>query len=435
MATSFENKFNALKALCNKIVVPLSIVMIIAALFGFGGGVSFFIGSILLIFALIPNLFWFIPTGWVGFKARFNKVRPKSYGDGIHIKIPIIDDIYLTDLRVQTKSETDTKKVLTRNNVTLEYTLTYQVDQKYAHLLFRYLGENYFTTHLHPWVDAVFDTFVSRLTYPQLQTQKEQIEKIASALIRQEVDMKCGEFSKSDGEHDGYRCEFSSDDTLTIDLDEDGSTESIPKLELVEWTEDNTDGVNFFKSFDLKINKVTFENGYEEARAKVAVAKAEVAEAEQKKRQAIIFAEGQKEVARIKAEGEAAAQKLIGEMEAHIIEQKGKGEGQAILAKGISQNTIAQAFGAILRDHPELNLNEAVKHLPHYLSLALGGNTNTNLDIAQFMAVIEERFGMKPKAETSPETPVEGEEVIEPEAKPEPEPTTGSEPTTPVVVP
>lgn len=351
--TNFENKLAAVKGICNKIVAPLAIVMIVSALFGWGGGTSFLIGSLLLVMALIPNFIWLVPTGWVGFKAVFGKVQPKSYEDGMHLKVPFITDTFLTDLRVQTKNETDTKKVLTRNNVTLEYTLTYQVDKDYAHLLFRYFGEHYFESHLHKWVDAVFDTFVSRLTYPQLQTQKETIEAIASALIRQEVDMKCSEASKMDGTHTAYRCEFSSDDTIAVGLDEDGSTEDIPKLDLAEWMED-AEGVNFFKSFDLKINKVTFENGYEEARAKVAVAKAEVAEAEQKKKQAIIFAEGQKEVARIKAEGEA----------------------EAIRLQGAAENEVKEVLGSILKNNPSLIKEVLAKNFPK----VFGGNSIVNLD-------------------------------------------------------
>jgi regulator of protease activity HflC (stomatin/prohibitin superfamily) len=354
MATTFDNKLTGIKGVCNKIVAPLAIVMIILALCGWGGGTSFIIGSLLLVVAMLPNFIWLVPTGWVGFKAVFGKVRNQSYRDGLHLKVPFITDTFLTDLRVQTKKETDTKKVLTRNNVTLEYTLTYQVDEAFAHLLFRYFGENYYTTHLHQWVDAVFDTFVSRLTYPQLQTQKESIEAIASALIRQEVDVKCGEASKMDGTHTAYRCEFSSDDTIAVDLDEDGSTEDIPKLDLAEWMEDDAEGVNFFKSFDLKINKVTFENGYEEARAKVAVAKAEVAEAEQKKKQAIIFAEGQKEVARIKAEGEA----------------------EAIRLQGAAENEVKEVLGSILKNNPSLIKEVLAKNFPK----VFGGNTMVNLD-------------------------------------------------------
>ena len=353
MATTFDNKLAGVKGVCNKIVAPLSIVMIILALCGWGGGASFIIGSLLLVVAMLPNFIWLVPTGWVGFKAVFGKVQSKSYDDGMHLKVPFITDTFLTDLRVQTKNETDTKKVLTRNNVTLEYTLTYQVDKDYAHLLFRYFGEHYFESHLHKWVDAVFDTFVSHLTYPQLQTQKEEIERIASALIRQEVDMKCGEASMTDGTHTAYRCKFSSDDTIAVDLNEDGSTEDIPKLELMEWNED-VEGVNFFKSFDLKINKVTFEEGYENARAKVAIAKAEVAEAEQKKKQAIIFAEGQKDVARIKAEGEAAAIRL----------------------QGAAENEVKEVLGTILKNNPSLIKEVLAQNFPK----VYGGNTMVNLD-------------------------------------------------------
>ena len=164
---------------------------------------------------------------------------------------------------------------------------------------------------------------MSHLIYPQLQSQKDKIEEIASALVLQEVDKKCSEASKDMGSHEGFRAKYSDDLKKAVDLDEDGTTEEIPQLELKTWTE-FTEGVMFFKSFSLKINKVTFESQYEEARAKVAVAKANVAKAEHEKEAALILAEAKKQAKIKDAEAEAESIRKTGEAQAEAIEKIGK---------------------------------------------------------------------------------------------------------------
>ena len=121
----------------------------------------------------------------------------------------------------------------------------------------------------------------------------------------------------------------------------------VERLDLVE-------GVNFFKFIDLKINKVEFEESYEQARSKVAVAKAQTIEAEEKKKQLLILAESKKEAEILKAQGEAEALRL----------------------KGASENEVREAMGAILQKHPELLKEVLAQHYPK----VLGGNTMVNLD-------------------------------------------------------
>lgn len=322
MTRDFQVSFLLYKKWSNIIVLPISILLLLVAVI-FGGALLYGIALLLLLGGLLVNCLWFVPTGFVGYKTRFTKLVNKSYSDGLNLLIPFIEEGNLLDTRVIIKSEVDTKKVLTRNNVTLEYVLTFQIDPKYAAQIFRFWGVDYYNTHVSKWVDATFDNFVSHLIYPQLQSQKDKIEEIASALVLQEVDKKCSEASKGMGTHEAFRAEYSDDLKKAVDLDEDGTTEEIPMLELKTWTE-LTEGVMFFKSFSLKINKVTFEAEYEEARAKVAVAKANVAKAEHEKEAALILAEAKKQAKIKDAEAEAEAIRKKGAAEAEAIEKIGK---------------------------------------------------------------------------------------------------------------
>lgn len=350
----FMRKIEVLKYFVNRYVLPVLAVSIVALVsFGFWGLGTFV--AILFVAVSSINFVWFVPTGFVGYKRVMSKLRPKSYKDGVHFRWPFVTDTYLMDVRVITKTLTDTKKVLTRNNVDVEYTLTYQVDERYAHLLFRYMGDNYFDTHIIKWVDAVFDTFVSKLTYPQLQTQKAEIERIASALVAQEIDRKCSEVSADEGFHEVQRYDFKADVKEAIDLDEDGVEEEVPVLELVDLGEEEVNGVNFFKSFDLKINKVTFEAGYEDARANVAIAKAE----------------------KSKAEIDGAKAVILAEKQAKVIEIKAAAEAEALKKKGAAENEVKRVLGEVLNSHPELLKEQLAKNFPKVFG---GANPMINLE-------------------------------------------------------
>ena len=377
----FLSKFEMIKSWAKFLVVIAVGLMIASILFSLG--VWLFIGLGVFVLCVAILSIWIVPTGYAGYKTVLGKLTNASYADGLHLVIPYITDTFLMDIRVITKSEVDTKKVLTRNNIAVEYTITYQLNPKLVHLVYKTMGTNYYDSHIHKWLDANFDTFVSKLTYPQLQTQKGKIEEIASKLIAQEIERKCSEISAQAGitsSHEMNCYSFKSDDITAIKLDENGSTEEVPLLELIDYTsvyEDDGNGAlrevqipwkehvvgeNYFLSFDLKINKVIFESAYEEARAKVAVAKAAVAEAEQKKQEAIVTAEGQREILRIKAEGEAEAIKLTEGAKNEKIEELAKIYNlNPILVKKVLAEHFPTVFGGA---QPMINLDQMVNIHP-----------------------------------------------------------------------
>ena len=233
----FLSKFEMIKSWAKFLVVIAVGLMIASILFSLG--VWLFIGLGVFVLCVAILSIWIVPTGYAGYKTVLGKLTNASYADGLHLVIPYITDTFLMDIRVITKSEVDTKKVLTRNNITVEYTITYQLNPKLVHLVYKTMGTNYYDSHIHKWLDANFDTFVSKLTYPQLQTQKGKIEEIASKLIAQEIERKCSEISAQAGitsSHEMNCYSFKSDDITAIKLDENGSTEEVPLLELIDYT-------------------------------------------------------------------------------------------------------------------------------------------------------------------------------------------------------
>lgn len=353
MATNFESKFKSFKKWANLTVLPLSLI---GAVCGVIFGISLLTNISLIILVLVASLsfMWFVPTGYVGYKTIFSRLVEKTYQPGINWIIPFITDTFLMDTTVITKSITDTKKVKTRNEVTLDYTLTYKLDEKLVFQVFKQMRSDYWETHLLKWIDAKFDTIVSWLTYHEFQLRKDEIEEMASKLIAEEVDKKCVDMSLG---------MISARSTVRYSISR--SIEKVPSAEdptqmidiettsLIE-RRVNVTGVNFFEFIDLKINRVKFEEDYEKAMAKVAVAKARTTETKELQKQVEIQAEAKKKALIIEAEGKAEALRL----------------------QGASENEVRRVLGEILRDHPELLKQELAKNFPK----VFGGSTMVNLD-------------------------------------------------------
>ena len=348
MEERFQGKFNFFRKWASYIVLPLSILGIV-------GGVMLNVSLLTWISLILATLtislwfMWFIPTGYAGFKTIFGKLVEKTYTPGLNWIIPVITDVYVMDTTVQTVNITDTKKTKTRNDISMDYTITYKLNETYVFQVFKQLRTNYWSSFAK-WIDAVIDTSVGWLTYPEFQIRKDDIETMISKLINEEVDAKCTDMSRG----------MASRGRSTIRYDINVITEDIPSMEdpskmvTIEKHELSerrviVDGVNFFEFINLKINRIKFEPDYEQAIAKVAVARAKTVETEELKKQLETQAEARKNAMILEAEGKAEAMRL----------------------QGASENEVKRVFGEILRDYPDLVRDQVAKNLPK----VLGGTT------------------------------------------------------------
>lgn len=335
----FLNKFLLIKKWSNLVVGPIALLtLVVALIFGWWQAWTAFVFAFAWI--LFINSIWFVPTGNVGFKRVFGKQKNHSYNPGMNPKWPVITEVFLLDVMVQTKDISDTKKVITRNNVDIKATLTFQLVDTYAHVVFKMMGANYYETHVSKWVDATFDTLVTKLTYGHFQAKKAEIEDWASKLVAYELAKKSSDMTEELYDTKffpvkGYNLVAEQDaagdpiqDKLVVGDDE---TEMMQRFTLVE-TDEVLTGVELFKNVSIKINEVKFEKAYEDARAQVAVRKAEVIETELKAEKARIAAQGMKDAAVIKAQGEAESIKKV--------------EG--------AKNMMAKRLGDYLKDNPAM---------------------------------------------------------------------------------
>ena len=374
---NFERNLPKIQKWCTIVGLPLSVAIFILGCFFSGWLVA--LGLVMFAAAIAVDCLWVVPTGYIGYMTIFSKLHEHSFMPGLNWLIPFVSDTYLMDTTVITKSITDTKKVKTRNDVTLEYTISYKLKERYVSHVFKVMRGGYWETHVAKWIDAVFDTFVSQLTYHEFQLMKNEIEEMAGKLIQEEIDKKCCDMTTGMGFRNATRYRIvpvmepdpenptievpdPADPSKTVEvenlipkvikIEENGETEEVIVKTLEEYLVP-VSGINFFEFVDLKINRVKFEDSYEQQLAKVAVTKAQTIQAKELAKQMEIQAEARKKAMIIEAEGMAEKMRL----------------------EGASENEVKAALGQILKDHPELLKQELAKHFPK----VFGGSTMVNM--------------------------------------------------------
>ena len=333
-----------IQGLTKIVVLPISLLIMAISLIWGVGGTMFTISFFMVLGALGILSLWFVPSGFAGVKQVMGKLVNQSFKDGIHFIIPFVTDTHLMDLReIISVPITDTMKVLTRNDLTITYIVTFTIRPEYAHIMWLKLGgQGYFATHVSHWVDGAINTLVSKLIYAQFQTQKGEIEEIISKVVAVELDKQSSAATKEYGHHDRECYDIDMSEKKFYDINNNGQLIEVPVIKLIEtkvymvekevpdpadpsktikkWVDEeqlwkeNVEGINFFDYVKITIKEVKFEKEFEEAQRKLVVEQTRKATATVAAERQAIEAEGDAKATRIRGEGQAAADKAIGDV-------------------------------------------------------------------------------------------------------------------------
>jgi len=185
-AATFQAKFDLYKKWSNLIILPLGAILFGITMFHFTGLLCF-VTVVILLLGILPNMLWFVPTGYVGILTYFDTQRKKSYRPGFPcVKVPFISETSFLEVREQEIKLKDTnKKTNTRNKLeNFEGLFTYTLNEETAHWLASRLGMEYKTRFLEKWVDASIDTVVGKLVYAHFQGKKPEVEDWMTKIIQ-----------------------------------------------------------------------------------------------------------------------------------------------------------------------------------------------------------------------------------------------------------
>jgi regulator of protease activity HflC (stomatin/prohibitin superfamily) len=170
-------------------VVDLDLVNKIKGKFSHGVRGIKLIGLLIVAFLvfLTLNPFVVIGAGERGVILNFGAVQPQVLGEGLHLRVPIMQKIEKIDVRVH-KSQTDAESVSkdlqdTRSTIAVNY----HVLPEKANWVYQNIGIQYKERIIDPAVQEVVKAITARFTAVELITQREKVRSEIKDLLKQRL--------------------------------------------------------------------------------------------------------------------------------------------------------------------------------------------------------------------------------------------------------
>jgi regulator of protease activity HflC (stomatin/prohibitin superfamily) len=140
--------------------------------------------GIFVIFSIIFGTFYTIPAGYQGVLLTFGKIDMNTQTEGLHIKIPIVQQVIKLDTRTQKYSANASAASNDLQIVETEIATNYHLQKNSVAELYNNIGINYQDSVIQPAVQEVVKATTAKFTAEELITKREQVkEQIKVALI------------------------------------------------------------------------------------------------------------------------------------------------------------------------------------------------------------------------------------------------------------
>ena len=127
-----------------------------------------------LLLILVLNCFTQVPTGHTGVVTTFGKVSNYTLDSGIHVKAPW-QKVVKMDNRIQRATETLSCFSSDIQEVSMIYTLNYQISTKDAMTIYRTIGSDYYNTVVVPTVAEAVKVCTAKYTAESLVSQRTEL--------------------------------------------------------------------------------------------------------------------------------------------------------------------------------------------------------------------------------------------------------------------
>ncbi len=143
------------------------------------------VAVVLLIVAL--NSFTTVQAGHSGVVTTFGKVSEKVLSEGLHFKIPFVQDIILVDNRVQKAESACSAASKDLQTVTSTIAVNYKVLNSYSASVFKNIGLDYEAKIITPAIQECVKAVTAKFTAEELITNRQSIGDQMMELLKQKV--------------------------------------------------------------------------------------------------------------------------------------------------------------------------------------------------------------------------------------------------------
>lgn len=144
--------------------------------------IMIFVGLFVLIFWLSP--FVMIGAGERGVVTKFGAVQNKVLGEGIHFRLPLVENVIKIDVKTQ-KTEVDAPSFSKDiQNVNTTIALNFHLDPSKVHLLWQEIGSEYQYRIIAPAIQESVKAATAKFTAADLVSERPRVkEEITKALV------------------------------------------------------------------------------------------------------------------------------------------------------------------------------------------------------------------------------------------------------------
>lgn len=152
---------------------------------GYGKFIALGVGLIALII-LAVNCFTSVPTGYTGIVTTFGKVEDYILDAGLHAKLPW-QKVVKMDNRNQKGSLDLVAFSKDIQEVTLHYSVNYQIDKSNAQNIYRSIGVNYYDTVMSPRIEEAVKSCVAKYTAETLIESRNELSDEVYEILKSDL--------------------------------------------------------------------------------------------------------------------------------------------------------------------------------------------------------------------------------------------------------
>jgi regulator of protease activity HflC (stomatin/prohibitin superfamily) len=140
--------------------------------------------AVLILFAIFTP-FGIVGAGERGVLLRFGAVTGKVYNEGLYLKIPLIETVRITDVKIQ-KDEADVSAASKDlQTVTSKVALNYRVDPSQVAVVYQNIGTNYKIRLIDPFVQEAVKASTAKFTAEELITKRELVREDIKTTLKE----------------------------------------------------------------------------------------------------------------------------------------------------------------------------------------------------------------------------------------------------------
>lgn len=127
-----------------------------------------------------------VPTGHTGILTTFGKVEDVTLEAGLHFKLPV-QEVVCIDNRTQKSQLNLTAFSSDIQEVTVAYSINYQIDKKNAQNIYKTIGTGYYQVVMEPRIQVAVKSVIARYTAESLVEKRDQLSSEITEILRGEM--------------------------------------------------------------------------------------------------------------------------------------------------------------------------------------------------------------------------------------------------------